>query len=86
MANEDHPYQDVQDDAARLTKERLATSNVAVSNDLQIQPLVQAVTPNDAAAKKSNTGGVDVSGSPDSASSLTSDGFNDAKKAEDLKK
>jgi hypothetical protein len=76
MANVD-PYQDVKDDAERLTKARLAKSNETVANDLKIEPLVQAVTPNDAKAKLANTGGVDVAGSPDKYNGPVSDGFVD---------
>jgi hypothetical protein len=73
-----NPYKDVQDDAERLTKARLeAAKPSAESNDLKIVPMVQATTPNDETAKKANTGGVDVSGSPERFTGPVSDGFVD---------
>jgi len=72
------PYADIKEDAERLTKARLAAQNNNITeNDLKIEPVLQAVTPNDAEAKKANTGGIDVAGSPDSFSGPVSDGFND---------
>ncbi len=78
MAQNDEPYADVKEAAERLTKARLAVGNNNVQeNDLKIEPVVQAVTPNDAEAKKANTGGIEVAGSPDSFDKPTSDGFTD---------
>ncbi len=78
MSQDVEPYADVKEAAERLTKARLAVnSNNVQENDLRIEPVVQAVTPNDNEAKKANTGGVEVSGSPESFSGATSDGFND---------
>lgn len=77
MAENDDPYRDVKEDAERLTKARLQKSPDAENNDLTIEPIVQAVTPNDAEAKKANTGGVSVKGSPDGYSGPVSDGFTD---------
>ncbi len=72
------PYADVKADAERLTKARLDSSKPGAEvNDLRIEPIVQAVTPNDEKAKKANTGGVKVSGSPESFSGPVSDGFTD---------
>ncbi len=76
MADKD-PYADVKTDAERLTKARLAAADVAEKNDLAIEPIVQAVTPNDSKAKVANTGGVNVKGSPDNFSGPLSDGFID---------
>ena len=71
------PYADVKDDAERLTKARLANANQTEVNDLQIVPMVQATTPNDEKAKVANTGGVEVSGSPEKYVGPVSDGFVD---------
>jgi len=78
MADTQEPYADIKEDAERLTKARLAAQNNNITeNDLKIEPVLQAVTPNDAEAKKANTGGIEVSGSPESFSGPVSDGFND---------
>jgi len=78
MADTKEPYADIKEDAERLTKARLAAQNNNITeNDLKIEPVLQAVTPNDAEAKKANTGGIDVAGSPDGFSGPVSDGFND---------
>lgn len=77
MGKHVEPYADVKADAERLTQARLANADKAEVNDLQIVPMVQATTPNDEQAKKANTGGVDVQGSPDSFSGPVSDGFVD---------
>jgi len=78
MADKNEPYADVKADAERLTKARLdAQNNNITENDLKIEPVLQAVTPNDAEAKKANTGGIEVSGSPEGFSGPVSDGFND---------
>lgn len=74
---DNNPYKDVQDDAERLTKARLAKADVTVDNDLKIVPMVQATTPNDEKAKKANTGGVEVTGSPETFTGAVSDGFVD---------
>ena len=72
------PYADIKEDAERLTKARLAAQNNNITeNDLKIEPVLQAVTPNDAEAKKANTGGIEVAGSPEGFSGPVSDGFND---------
>ena len=78
MADKNEPYADIKEDAERLTRARLdAQNNNITENDLKIEPVLQAVTPNDAEAKKANTGGIEVAGSPDSFSGPVSDGFND---------
>ena len=81
MAHDVEPYQDVKDAADRLTRERLAKAAEAGEVDLQLQPILQAVTPNDEVAKKANTGGVEVKGSPEATDLPTSDGFVDPKSA-----
>lgn len=81
MAHEVEPYEDVKDAATRLTLERLKKAQDEGKVDLEIKPVLQAVTPNDDEAKKANTGGVEVKGSPEATDLPTSDGFADPKSA-----
>ena len=81
MAQEVEPYADVKDAADRLTRERLAKAADEGKVDLEIKPVLQAVTPNDDEAKKANTGGVEVKGSPKATDLPTSDGFSDPSSA-----
>jgi hypothetical protein len=63
------PYQDVKDDAEKLTKARLKAAEESTVNDgLEITPIMQAASPDDAHDKKQNTGGVEVKGSPEKPS------------------